>query len=537
MTELGSKNAHRKGDATMEFRLSSCIAAMKSDRLMWIAAVAVFAVLAIPRSLAAQDNGAKVNKPEQHHHYHLIDLGTFGGPTSYFSNGADGILNSRGTAVGWSDTSTPDPYPGFCFNPDCFVSHAFQWQSGVVNDLGVLPGGASSASTWISPNGLVAGFSQNGEIDPLIPGLPEDHAVLWRKGGILDLGTLPGGYESQGYAVNSRGQVIGLALNGVPDPLSVFGYQARAFLWQKGAMQDLGTLGGPDAIAFVLNEPGQVTGFSYISYTANSVATPCGANIPTTDPFLWDNGTMLDLGTLGGTCGIPSAINARGQVVGQSDLNGDLTFHPFVWTEPGPIQDLGTLGGDNGLTTWINDDGDIVGDADRPGSQQHDAVLWSDGRMMDLGVLAGDSCSKAYYVNSHGQVVGTSESQTLCDIPTGEHAFLWERGGPMMDLNTLVPPGSSLELTFAFAINDRGEIVGVGVPQGCSPGDVGVCGHAFVLAPCDENHPDIEGCDYSMVDVSTVNSVAAAPRELSVHAPAAPLQRYNYRFYFPAFRN
>ena len=105
---------------------------------------------------------------QEHHHYKLIDMGTFDGPASYFSNGFDGILNNRGTAVGWADTSTPDPYPGFCFNADCFVSHAFQWQNGVLNDLGVLPGGASSLSTWISPNGLVAGFSQNGEIDPLV---------------------------------------------------------------------------------------------------------------------------------------------------------------------------------------------------------------------------------------------------------------------------------------------------------------------------------------------------------------------------------
>ena len=506
---------------------------MRSRFWMCFTAVAAFVVLASSVSFAAQENEAPAKKPTQHHHYQFIDLGTFGGPTSYFSNGADGILNSRGTAVGWADTSTPDPYPGSCFNPDCFVSHAFQWQNGVLNDLGVLPGGASSLSTWISPNGLVAGFSQNGEIDPLIPGLPEDHAVLWRKGGILDLGTLPGGYESQGYAVNSRGQVIGLALNGVPDPLSIFGYQARAFLWQNGAMQDLGTLGGPDAIAFFLNEPGQVTGFSYISSTPNSVATPCGANIPTADPFLWDNVTMLDLGTLGGTCGIPSAINARGQVVGQSDMAGELTFHPFLWTKPGPMQDLGTLGGDNGLTTWINDDGAIVGDADRPGSQQHDAVLWSDGMMIDLGVLAGDSCSKAYYVNSRVQIVGTSENQTLCDIPTGEHAFLWENGGPMVDLNSLVPPGSSLELTFAFAINDHGEIVGVGVPQGCAPGDVDLCGHAFVLIPCDQHHPGLEGCDYSLTEGSPAASVRPTLRATPGRIVPTPLWQRSNRFHLP----
>jgi hypothetical protein len=53
----------------------------------------------------------------------------------------------------------------------------------------------------------------------------------------------------------------------------------------------------------------------------------------------------------------------------------------------------------------------------------------------------------------------------------------------MIDLNTVIPPGASLELTFAVAINDRGEIAGFGVPAGCAPQDVDSCGHAFVLLP------------------------------------------------------
>ena len=69
--------------------------------------------------------------------------------------------------------------------------------------------------------------------------------------------------------------------------------------------------------------------------------------------------------------------------------------------------------------------------------QNHDAVLWKNGKMIDLGVLHGDSCSNAYYVNAQGQVAGTSENRELCSIGVGEHAFLWQQGGPMVDLNTL----------------------------------------------------------------------------------------------------
>lgn len=87
----------------------------------------------------------------------------------------------------------------------------------------------------------------------------------------------------------------------------------------------------------------------------------------------------------------------------------------------------------------------------------------------DLGTLPGGSSSHAYFVNDRGQVVGTSEDRAHMLIGVGEHAFLWEDGGPMVDLNSLIPAGSSLQLTYAVAINDRGEIAGFGVSPGVPP--------------------------------------------------------------------
>jgi hypothetical protein len=74
-------------------------------------------------------------------------------------------------------------------------------------------------------------------------------------------------------------------------------------------------------------------------------------------------------------------------------------------------------------------------------------------------------------------------------IGVGEHAFLWENGGPMVDLNTLIPAGSSLQLTYAVAINERGEIAGFGVPPGVLPEEYETKGHAYILIPCDDDHP------------------------------------------------
>jgi probable HAF family extracellular repeat protein len=108
--------------------------------------------------------------------------------------------------------------------------------------------------------------------------------------------------------------------------------------------------------------------------------------------------------------------------------------------------------------------------------------------------------SNAQWINSSEQIVGFAASSDF----SVHVAFLWEDGGPMVDLNTLVPPGSNLLLGQALHINDRGEIVGDGV---LSNGDH----HAFVLIPCDENHSGIEGCDYSLVDAVPAPAVSSAP--------------------------
>jgi probable HAF family extracellular repeat protein len=515
-SELEASSFIEKHGGNMKFRI-----------LRWATVFSLFAALAMPVQLAAQG----------HSRYKVVDVGTLGGPNSslpgsFFEGIATKSLSRAGTLAGQADTAKPDPFAPNCFGENCFVSHAIQWRDGVLTDLGALQSSESlsSASSWISTNGLIAGLSQNGEIDPLNPDLPEIRAVLWKHGKLTDLGTLEGGYESIAFAVNARGQVVGGATNGIPDLSSIVGLstQVRALLWENGAMQDLGTLpGGTDALALLINERGQIVGQSY---AASSIPppTPFCAEFPLTlHGFLWEEGKMVDLGTLGGSCTFTYALNNRGQVVGQSSVAEDATSHPYIWDPQHGMTDLlkdGDLGGTYGYAQWINDAGTVVGTVSSANDQALLAALWKGGVITNLGTLPGDACSATDAINSAGQVVGGSGFNAAEFFPACtdlvEHAFLWENG-TMVDLNAFVSPGSDLTLNEAVFINDRGEISGFGT---LANGDQ----HGFVMIPCGPNED--KGCQDSAMGTSGVRAVTPP---LIQRSPKANKSRPLFRKRFP----
>jgi len=95
--------------------------------------------------------------------------------------------------------------------------------------------------------GQVVLQSENGAIDPLT-GINEIRAALWTDGKIENLGTF-GGNNSLANQINSRGEIVGAAMNTVSDPFSIYyflflgssnGTQTRAYLWENGHKKDLG---------------------------------------------------------------------------------------------------------------------------------------------------------------------------------------------------------------------------------------------------------------------------------------------------------
>jgi probable HAF family extracellular repeat protein len=367
----------------------------------------------------------------------------------------------------------------------------------IVRDLGTL-GGTAGVAEGISDRGWTVGSAN-------LPGDQNGHAFLWRDGVMIDLGTLGGPNSQEQWPVkDNRGLIVGSAETSAVDPFNedFCGFDANSgvpptgliclgFLWQEGIMTALPTLGGNNAQALGVNNLGQVVGFAEQSTQDPSCIPPQVLDI---QAVLW--GPQLgEIHTLAPLPGDISAwaigINDLGQIIGVSgdcvspnfNAPGATTPQHAVIWQGGTVTDIGTLGGSYIFPWAINSTGQVVGQASPPGDTTIHTFLWHKGVMTDLGVVPGDFLSLAFGLNNSGQVVGGS-----CDQNFNCRAFLWQNG-IMTDLNTLVRPGStSLYLVFGNDINSRGEIAAFAFDQ--NNGEF----HAALAIPCDEQHADNAAC-------------------------------------------
>ncbi|MFC5924369.1 hypothetical protein [Micromonospora vulcania] len=269
--------------------------------------------------------------------YRVVDLGALSG-----GDGAATAMNDRGDIVGWSTVADGS-------------RHAVLWRRGVITDLGVLPGDTNSAAVDVNEFGDVAITSYGADY--------LTRAVLWRDGRLIDLGTL-GGENSVAIGVNDRRQVLGTSEPG--------GDMPHRFLWRNGVFTDLGreyfyeftsdlnnrgdVVGGfnvppqdyPCTCVGGLLHDGALTQIGSEAVGINNRGQVVGA--ANGRAFRWRNGTLTDLGTLGGDWSRATAINDRGVVVGYSSTVDQ--WHPFLWRN-GVMTDLTTRG--LLVTDWIED--------------------------------------------------------------------------------------------------------------------------------------------------------------------------------------
>lgn len=204
-----------------------------------------------------------------------------------------------------------------------------------------------------------------------------------------------------------------------------------------------------------------------------------------------------------------SDMNDRGQVVGASLLAGDQAQHPFLW-ERGRLRDLGTSGGNIASPIAVNETGAAAGFQTLPPDDAviH-AALWNDGQIYDLGTLAPGGCSMAESVNSRLQVVGQNWTDCVFERPS-LNAVISERGGPLVDLNTLIPLKSGVQLRNATNINDRGEIV---VFATFPNGNLTLA----LLIPCENN--GTEACENSALPPQAFQPAFENPTPLAQSSP------------------
>jgi probable HAF family extracellular repeat protein len=295
-------------------------------------------------------------------------------------------ISENGTAVG-----VAAPLSGY-------PSQAALWTSEGTTFLPPIAGHDFGLAYDISEQGIVVGESDETEqVGGFVKVYP--HAAIWSSGRPIALSSLVTGGASfdlrYAHRINEKGQILGFARD---DALSV----TRAFLFEGGFVTDLGSLQSMGSSEpFDMNEQGRVVGFA--------TSAPSSFN----HAFLWKDGIMTDLHdslVIRGPISTARAINEFGVIAGSADFldDGSQNETAALWNN-GTITDLGTLGGTTSFARDINDHGTVVGISITSSWEPH-AFIYEGDKMVDLNTLipqgTGWSLAGANSINNSGIIVG-----------------------------------------------------------------------------------------------------------------------------------
>jgi probable HAF family extracellular repeat protein len=209
-------------------------------------------------------------------------------------------------------------------------------------------------------------------------------AVLWQDGKLINLAGLPGGAAHEAVAINDRGQIVGFTRleRGIDRP----------FLWENGTVSELDIAPGENAEPYDINNDGIVVGSM--------------GDFSRSRAFRWQDGKTT---TLPGVSA--HAINDRGQIIVEDSIpseGGPTIFRTYLW-EAGTLTDLGVLPGMVQTRAWdITGDGVIAGSSSVP-SGPFDAFVWQEGVMHDgneLLCILDVMILGFYAANEHGAIGG-----------------------------------------------------------------------------------------------------------------------------------
>jgi probable HAF family extracellular repeat protein len=312
-----------------------------------------------------------------------------------------------------------------------------------IEDLSIAGAGDSFADA-IDFEGTVVGFTRSAG--------GRERAFRFNGFSSVHLDTIGGTLGGQ------NSQALGVAFREVTGWSNLPGGTAtRGFVFDQAGTRDIGTLGGTSTLPQDIGN-GTVTGTSSLANGDQHA-------------FLVTPGSgPRDLGTLrGGTnshgwaLGFPGAVGASEFEPGSRDL------HAVVFdVSSSTVRDLGTLGGRSSEARDVNSEGRITGFASTASGETHAFVHDGATTITDLGTLGGRE-SRGFAINEWGHVVGESTTAS-----GARHAFLYA-DGRMVDLNTMIAPGSGWVLVSARGVNESGQIAGYGTFGGTT--------RAFRLSP------------------------------------------------------
>jgi len=341
-----------------------------------------------------------------------------------------------------------------------YISTTFTPPGTALNDLGQVVGYMPPGPNWQQGYGFVYNGAPggNGSVTPL--------------GGSTDPVNYPPIRNTQPLTINNSGQIVG---NTQPAP-------------------------GTNPGGYYLYSNGQVTPLQYPSdapnqggYVLGSTTAPNGSQSPVIENVL--SHTQQAIGQApGATSTLGMVINNAGQVAGNTLIAG--SSNPaspaqgggFFYSN-GTITNIGTLGGAWTSVWAMNDSGQVVGGSALSATGIAHAFLYSNGKMTDLGTLPGDQNSSAQWINAQGQIVGGSG--------TGNNSsgFLYS-SGVMMNLNSLISPNTGWTILDGVSINKLGQILAIGYNPSLVPIDGSGQGYVLLTpsdlpAPGDPVYPTI----------------------------------------------
>ena len=237
---------------------------------------------------------------------------------------------------------------------------------------------------------------------------------------------------------NGEAATYATAVNGVGQVVGWYGRTAGPFLWQDGLITDLGTLGGTWGFGYSINDAGDVSMKSKMPTGPNHAA-------------IWSDGTLYDMqlpGQCGGCNGDMRDTNEAGVSGGWSEWTSPIhSLQATLWYPDGTHDFVTPAGYRNALVQAVGETGDILlaastGDPYKLGSESDGFLLSADGTLTNLGKLGTHPYLRPSAM-SGGKIVGRAHGSGA------DNGFLWQNG-VLTDLGTFIPTD----------INVVGDVVG-----------------------------------------------------------------------------